>query len=126
MSSIPPAPFTTRVEIDGTFGVATSTHWIATAVAISILERGGNAFDAGIAAAFTLQVVEPHLCGPGGDVPVMVCRAAWITASNASTRAFVAASMPSPNSTTTALSPASRHRTEPAGNPPEDVISIPQ
>ena len=75
MSSIPPAPFTTRVEIDGTFGVATSTHWIATAVAMSILERGGNAFDAGIAAAFTLQVVEPHLCGPGGDVPVMVCRA---------------------------------------------------
>ena len=42
---------------------------------MSILERGGNAFDAGVAAAFTLQVVEPHLCGPGGDVPVMVCRA---------------------------------------------------
>ena len=75
MSSIPPQPFTTRPEIDGTFGVATSTHWIATAVAMSILERGGNAFDAGVAAAFTLQVVEPHLCGPGGDVPVMVCRA---------------------------------------------------
>jgi gamma-glutamyltranspeptidase / glutathione hydrolase len=75
MSAVRPPPFTTRVEIDGTFGVCTSTHWIATAVGMSILERGGNAFDAGVAVAFTLQVVEPHLCGPGGDVPVMVCRA---------------------------------------------------
>jgi gamma-glutamyltranspeptidase / glutathione hydrolase len=75
MTTFTPPAFTTRVEIDGTFGVCTSTHWIATAVGMSILERGGNAFDAGVAAAFTLQVVEPHLCGPGGDVPVMVCRA---------------------------------------------------
>lgn len=72
MANINSGAFTTRPEIDGTFGVVTSTHWIATAVGMSILERGGNAFDAGIAAAFTLQVVEPHLCGPGGDVPVMV------------------------------------------------------
>lgn len=72
MSNINAGPFTTRPEIEGTFGVAATTHWIATAVAMSILERGGNAFDAGIAAAFTLQVVEPHLCGPGGDVPVMI------------------------------------------------------
>ncbi len=75
MSAIPLAPFTTRPDIEGTFGVCTSTHWIATAVGMSILERGGNAFDAGVAVAFTLQVVEPHLCGPGGDVPIMVCRA---------------------------------------------------
>ena len=67
-----PRQFTTRPEIQGTFGVVASTHWIATAVGMSILERGGNAFDAGVAAAFTLQVVEPHLNGPGGDVPVMV------------------------------------------------------
>ena len=72
MSNINPSPFTTRPEIEGTFGVCATTHWIATAVAMSILERGGNAFDAGVAAAFTLQVVEPHLNGPGGDVPVMV------------------------------------------------------
>jgi gamma-glutamyltranspeptidase/glutathione hydrolase len=64
--------FTTRPEIDGTFGVVTSTHWIATAVGMATLEKGGNAFDAGVATAFTLQVVEPHLNGPGGDVPIIV------------------------------------------------------
>ena len=69
---INPNRFTTRPEIEGTFGVVASTHWIATAVGMSMLERGGNAFDAGVATAFTLQVVEPHLNGPGGDVPVMV------------------------------------------------------
>ncbi len=75
MSNINPGPFTTRPEIDGTFGVVASTHWIGTAVGMGILERGGNAFDAGIATAFALQVLEPHLCGPGGDVPVMICQA---------------------------------------------------
>src|SRR3979490_1883276 len=72
MSNINPDPFTTRPEIDGTFGVVTSTHWIATAVGMATLEKGGNAFDAGVATAFTLQVVEPHLNGPGGDVPIIV------------------------------------------------------
>lgn len=65
-------PFTTRPEIKGTFGVAASTHWLATAVAMRTLERGGNAFDAAVAGAFTLQVVEPHLNGPGGEVPLIL------------------------------------------------------
>jgi gamma-glutamyltranspeptidase/glutathione hydrolase len=72
VSKINPNPFTTRPEIEGTFGVVTSTHWIATAVGMATLEKDGNAFDAAVATAFTLQVVEPHLNGPGGDVPVIV------------------------------------------------------
>ena len=64
--------FTTRPEIAGTFGVVASTHWIASQVGMGVLERGGNAFDAAVAAGFTLQIVEPHLNGPGGDAPIIV------------------------------------------------------
>ncbi len=64
--------FTTRPEIAGTFGVVASTHWIASQVGMSVLERGGNAFDAAAATAFTLQVAEPHLNGPGGDAPIII------------------------------------------------------
>lgn len=66
------AAFTTRPEITGTFGVATSTHWIASSVGFGLLEKGGNAFDAAVAMGFALQVVEPHLNGPGGEVPALV------------------------------------------------------
>ena len=64
--------FTTRPEIRGTFGAVASTHWIASAVGFGILERGGNAFAAAVATGFTLQIVEPHLNGPGGEVPIIV------------------------------------------------------
>ncbi|AOB32205.1 gamma-glutamyltransferase [Bordetella sp. H567] len=68
--------FTTRPEILGTFGVVTSTHWLATAAGMAMLERGGNAFDACVATAFVLQVVEPHLVGPAGEVPIVFHSAA--------------------------------------------------
>jgi gamma-glutamyltranspeptidase/glutathione hydrolase len=48
--------------------MAASTHWLATASAQAVLERGGNAFDAAVAGGFVLHVVEPHLNGPGGDL----------------------------------------------------------
>jgi gamma-glutamyltranspeptidase/glutathione hydrolase len=71
---VDPAPFTTRPELAGTFGMVASTHWLATAAGMATLEAGGNAFDAAVAAGFTLQVVEPHLNGPGGEVPVLFAR----------------------------------------------------
>ena len=72
MSFTPPPAFTTRPTLRGTFGMSASTHWTATATAQSVLERGGNAFDAAVAAAFVLHVVEPHLNGPGGDLVALV------------------------------------------------------
>ncbi len=63
--------FTTRPEITGTHGVAAATHWLAAQTAMGVLERGGNAFDAAVAGGFVLQVVEPHLNGAGGEVPIL-------------------------------------------------------
>jgi gamma-glutamyltranspeptidase / glutathione hydrolase len=64
--------FTTRPEIRGTFGVVATTHWLASSVAMSVLEKGGNAFDAAVAAGFTQQVVEPQHNGPLGEAPILL------------------------------------------------------
>jgi len=69
MGEIP--EFTTRPELAGTFGMVASTHWLASAAGMAVLEQGGNAFDAAVAAGLVLQVTEPHLNGPGGEVPVI-------------------------------------------------------
>ena len=66
----------TRPELRGTFGMVSSTHWLASAAGMAVLERGGNAFDAAVAAGFVLEVVEPHLNGPGGEVPILAYSAA--------------------------------------------------
>ncbi|GAA2925409.1 gamma-glutamyltransferase family protein [Streptomyces argenteolus] len=64
--------FTTRPTLQGTFGMVSSTHWLASQSAMAVLEDGGNAFDAAVAAGFVLHVVEPHLNGPAGEVPVIL------------------------------------------------------
>jgi gamma-glutamyltranspeptidase / glutathione hydrolase len=63
--------FTTRPQLAGTFGMVASTHWLATAAGMAALERGGNAFDAAVTTGLVLQVTEPHMNGPGGEVPVI-------------------------------------------------------
>lgn len=68
--------FTTRPTLQGTFGMVSSTHWLASQAAMRMLEQGGNAFDAAVTAGFVLHVVEPHLNGPGGEVPAIVATAA--------------------------------------------------
>ncbi|MEV4432451.1 gamma-glutamyltransferase [Streptomyces sp. NPDC049585] len=67
--------FTTRPTLQGTFGMVSSTHWLASQSAMAVLESGGNAFDAAVAAAFVLHVVEPHLNGPAGEVVAVLAPA---------------------------------------------------
>jgi gamma-glutamyltranspeptidase/glutathione hydrolase len=67
--------FTTRPTLQGTFGMVSSTHWLASQSGMAVLEEGGNAFDAAVAAAFVLHVVEPHLNGPAGEVPILLAPA---------------------------------------------------
>jgi gamma-glutamyltranspeptidase / glutathione hydrolase len=55
--------------------MVSSTHWLASAAGMAVLERGGNAFDAAVVAAFVLQVAEPHLNGPGGEAPILAAPA---------------------------------------------------
>ncbi|MFZ5846602.1 MAG: gamma-glutamyltransferase family protein [Actinomycetota bacterium] len=67
--------FTTRPTLQGTFGMVSSTHWLASQAAMRQLELGGNAFDAAVCAGFVLHLVEPHLNGPGGEVPAIISTA---------------------------------------------------
>lgn len=64
--------FTTRPTLQGTYGMVSSTHWLASQSAMRQLELGGNAFDAAVCAGFVLHLVEPHLNGPGGEVPAII------------------------------------------------------
>ncbi len=70
-----------------TWAVATP-HTLATEAASIAFERGGNALDAALAAATTLAVVYPHMCGVGGDLFALVQHPAGdVVAINASGRA---------------------------------------
>ena len=61
-----------RPEAFGTRGMVCSAHPVAAFIGLTILQRGGNAFDAAIAVAAAEGVVLPMKCGLGGDAFVIL------------------------------------------------------
>ena len=68
--------FSTRPEILASRAAVSTTHWLASTTALGVLQQGGNAFDAAAAAGFVMQVAEPHMNGPAGEVPILLYSAA--------------------------------------------------
>src|SRR5438105_12031432 len=64
--------FATRSEVIAQHGMACTSHPLATQAAIEILKKGGTAVDAAIAANAVLGVVDPEMCGIGGDLFAIV------------------------------------------------------
>jgi gamma-glutamyltranspeptidase/glutathione hydrolase len=67
--------FATRSEVIARHGMAATSQPLATQAAVRILQQGGNAVDAAIAANAVLALVEPVGCGPGGDLFAIVWEA---------------------------------------------------
>ncbi len=67
-----PESQTAKRLAEGTHGMVSSAHPLATKAGLSILKKGGNAFDAAVAVAATLNVVEPMMSGIGGYGTILV------------------------------------------------------
>jgi gamma-glutamyltranspeptidase/glutathione hydrolase len=61
-----------RSTVHATNGMCASSHPLASAAAVDILRRGGNAADAAIAAALICGLGEPAMAGLGGDMFALV------------------------------------------------------
>ena len=75
-----------RPLVMGRNGLVSSGHYLASLAGVKVLQEGGNAVDAALAAAFVMTVVRPETCGPGGDVFALVCmkKSGKVTALNSS------------------------------------------
>ena len=69
---MPPKIRPQRPLVMGTKYAITADHPLAVRAGAAVLEAGGNAVDAAIAANLVLTVVRPHMCGPGGDLFALV------------------------------------------------------
>ena len=61
-----------RLTIMGTRHVAAAGHYLAAHAAFEILEAGGNAIDAGVAAGITIGVVQTDKVNFGGVAPMII------------------------------------------------------
>src|SRR5919202_5117989 len=67
-----PVPFATRPVLQGTLGMVAAGHYLAAAIGLQQLERGGNAIDAGVAAGFAVALLKPQSVGIGGEAPILL------------------------------------------------------
>jgi gamma-glutamyltranspeptidase/glutathione hydrolase len=68
--------FASRPTVRGYGGAVTAGHYLAAQAGSQLLAAGGNAADAACAMGFALQVLEPHMNGPAGEVPILYYEAA--------------------------------------------------
>ena len=84
-------PFPARASAVAARGMVATSQPLATQAGLRVLERGGNAIDAALAAAAVLCVVEPMSTGVGGDCFALVWRNGELSGLNSSGRAPAAA-----------------------------------
>ena len=85
----------TRPVVMGRNGMVSSGHYLASLAGAKVLQEGGNAVDAALAASLTLSVVAPETSGPGGDIFALVSmrKSGKVEALNASGPASTKASI---------------------------------